>query len=92
MLLLFFNKSYNAYLDNILIWLYNNYNNYIIIMKKYFTYLREANLFINIKKYKFLVTRILFLGYILIPEGFKMDPEKVRVILEWPIPRTLKDL
>ena len=61
-------------------------------MKKYFTYLQETNLFINIKKCKFLVTRILFLGYILTPEGLEIDPEKVKVILDWLTPRTLKDL
>ena len=61
-------------------------------MKKHFIYLRETNLFINIKKYEFLVTRILFLGYILMPEGLEMDPEKVKVIFKWPISKTLKDL
>ena len=46
-------------------------------MKKYFIYLREVNLFINVKKCEFLMTRTLFLRYILIPNGLEMDPEKV---------------
>ena len=79
-------------MDNILIWLYNNYDNYITMMKKYFICLREMNLFINIEKYKFLVTRILFLGYILTPEGLKINPEKIKIILKWLILSTLKDL
>ena len=61
-------------------------------MKKHFTYLREANLFINIKKYEFLIIYTLFLGYILMPKGLEMDPEKIKVILKWLTPRTLKDL
>ena len=173
-LLLFFDKSCSAYLDNILIWLDKNHDDYIAVVKKYFTYLWKANLFINVEKCEFSVIRILFLGYILMLEGLnvkgtaeaitaafmggiyshfmcvliseaknkrervplrgfnwgknpkhdsqppwshdrpwklpeakihdqstlkrasaltlKMDPEKVKVILEWLIPRTLKDL
>ena len=53
-------------------------------MKKYFAYLREVNFFINAKKCKFLITRTLFLEYILTPDGLEIDPEKVQVIFERP--------
>ena len=92
-LLPYLNQNYNAYLDNILIWSYNNNHNiYIAIVKKYFIYLQEVNFFINIKKCEFLVTRTLFLGYILTPDGLEMDPEKVRVIFKWPPLKQLKNL
>lgn len=25
-------------------------------------------------------------------EGLRMDPDKIRTVLEWPIPRTIKDI
>ena len=92
-LLLYLDRNYNVYLNDIFIWSYNNNHNiYIAIIKRYFVYLREVNFFINIKKYEFLMTRPLFLGYILILDGLEMDPEKVWVIFEWPPPKRLKDL
>ena len=60
---LYLDRNYSVYSNNILILSYNNnYNIYIIIIKRYFIYLLEVNFFINVKKYEFLMTCILFLG------------------------------
>ena len=91
-LLPFLNKNYSVYLDNILIWSYNNHANHIRTVKKYFAYLQEISLFVNAEKYKFSVVYTLFLGHILIPKGLEIDPDKVKVILKWPIPKNLKKL
>ena len=68
-----------AYPDNILI--YNDteeeYLEYIkIILEK----LRKAGLYLNIKKCEFKVKIIKYLGLIIIDEGIKIDPAKIKKI------------
>ena len=78
-LLPYLDRNCNAYLNDILIWSHDdNYDIHITIVKRYFA----LNLFINAKKCEFLMTRTLFLRYILTPDGLQMNPEKIRVILE----------
>ena len=36
--------------------------------------------------------RVIYLGYILIPKGIKINPDKVKIILEWPTPKNIKEL
>ena len=53
--------------------------------------LRENKLFANLKKYDFLTPRIIFLGFVVTPEGVFTDPEKIKSIVEWPIPKNIHD-
>ena len=50
--------------------------------------LREEKLLINLKKCSFVKRELVYLGFFVSTEGLKMDPEKVKVILEWPTPRS----
>ena len=53
----------------------------------------EANdLYIKPEKYKWKVREVGFLGVVIGPEGIKMKKEKVRGVLEWPIPKCVKDI
>ena len=53
----------------------------------------EANdLYIKPEKYKWKVREVGFLGVVIGPEGLKMKKEKVRGVLEWPIPKCVKDI
>ena len=54
--------------------------------------LRKVGLFANPKKCKFHTNTIEYLGFIMSPEGLRMDPVKVAMILEWPEPRNVKDI
>ena len=40
----------------------------------------------------FLQKEVKYLGHIICHEGIRMDPEKVRAILEWPHPTNLEEL
>ena len=51
-----------------------------------FDELREENLLINSKK------ELVYLGFVVSVEGLKMDPEKVKAILEWPTLRSVIEL
>ena len=33
-----------------------------------------------------------FLGFIVGTNGIRIDPEKIRSIIEWPTPKTIKDV
>ena len=53
--------------------------------------LREEKLLINKKKCSFL-KELVYLGFVVSIEGLKMDPQKVKAILEWPTPRSVTDV
>jgi hypothetical protein len=42
--------------------------------------------------YSFWVQEVEYLGHILFHEGAKLDHNKIKVVREWPIPKTLKNL
>ena len=54
--------------------------------------LREARLFVKISKCEFHTKETEYLGYIVTPDGVKVDKERVRTIQEWPIPTTVRDI
>ena len=54
--------------------------------------LRKENLYANLKKCSFITTRIDFVGFVVTPEGVSADPEKIKSIVEWPIPRNIHDV
>ena len=68
-----------AYLNNILIY-NNNKRDYILYVEKVLKKLKKVNLFLNINKYDFYVTRIKYLELIIIIEGIKINYYKVNII------------
>ena len=48
--------------------------------------LTEAGLKINPKKCKLLCKQVVVLGHVVSGKGISTDPEKIRVIKEWPVP------
>lgn len=57
-----------------------------------FDNLREEILLINLKKYHFVKKELVYLGFLVSIEGLKMDPEKVKAILEWPTLRSATEV
>ena len=53
---------------------------------------KEYNIEYNPKKYVFYIQEVEFLEYIITLERFKMDPEKVRAIQEWPESKNVKNV
>ena len=39
-----------------------------------------------------MTSRVTFLGFIVTPEGVAADPAKIRSIVEWPVPKTIRDV
>jgi hypothetical protein len=70
-----------AYLDNILIYskILEEYKEYI---KKVFKALEEKDLQIKLDKYTFWAIEVEYLGFRVSTERIKIDPRKVKAILE----------
>jgi len=54
--------------------------------------LEENDLFVKPEKYIWKVREIEFLGVIIGEDGVKMEKEKVQGVIEWPVPRNVKDV
>lgn len=56
------------------------------------SHLAEAGLKINPKKCKPLSDRVVVLGHVVTRDGISTDPEKIRVVKEWPVPSDPRQL
>jgi type III secretory pathway component EscU len=50
-----------------------------IVMKK----LHQEKLLINMKKFSFMKTELIYLGFVISADKLRMDPDKVEVIKNW---------
>lgn len=80
-----------AYLDDILVFSKTK-TEHIEHVRKVLAKLAAAKLLLKPNKCKFHKEEVKFLGFIVGRHGIKMDPEKIRAILEWPIPTTVKEV
>lgn len=80
-----------AYLDDILIYSENeeNHEEHVHwVLRR----LQEAKLRVRPEKCEFHTKRVKFLGFIIQPGTIEQDPEKIKVVAEWPTPENLKDV
>ena len=54
--------------------------------------LAQADLFVKLKKCLFEATRVPFLGFIVDQEGIHIDPKRVDTIMEWKVPRSVREV
>ena len=54
--------------------------------------LEENDLYVKPEKYKWKMRKVGFLEVAIGPEGIKMEEEKVKGVLEWLIPKYVKDV
>ena len=57
-----------------------------------FKELQKHKLFVNSKKSEFFLKEICYLGHIISKDGIKMDPDKLKIIQDWPQPLNLHEL
>jgi hypothetical protein len=79
------------YLDDILIFS-NNLDEHRVHVKTVLERLRQHNLHAKPEKCDFHTTSVEYLGVIITPDGVKMDPSKVKTIIDWPTPKSVKQL
>ena len=54
--------------------------------------LEENDLYVKPEKCKWKVREVGFLGVVIEPEEIRMEKEKVKGVLEWPMPKYVKDV
>ena len=84
-------KICHVYMDDIIIWsdtLKEHEEHVRIILQA----LQDAGLHINKKKTHLFCHETSFLGHIISQRGIEADPSKVQKILDWPIPKNLKEV
>jgi len=87
----FLDRFCTAYLDDILIYSENE-EQYIKHVKQILEALTKAGLQVKPQKCEFHTNNVEYLGFIITTEGLRMDPAKIITIIEWPIPKKLRDV
>jgi hypothetical protein len=80
-----------AYLDDILIFT-ETLEEHIKTVQEILQILMDAGILLKPSKCEFHVTETEFLGYIVSTTGLKMSPNKVKEVLEWKQPTTVKEM
>jgi hypothetical protein len=80
-----------VYFDDILIYR-KTMEEHLEHLSVVFDALRAAHLFGNVEKCIFCTQRVLFLGYVVTPQGIEVDSSKIDAIREWPTPTTVTQI
>ena len=80
-----------AYLDDIIIFS-TTPEQHLERLEQVLRRLQEANLKLKPSKCCLMQTRVSFLGHVISGEGISTDPEKVKLVSEWPVPNNLRQL
>ena len=81
-----------AYLDDILIYTNGTLEEHIQHVRKVLVRLQEHELYAKLEKCEFHVRETRFLGFIISPDGVAMDPDRIKTIVEWPVPKSVHDI
>lgn len=84
-------KDCLVYLDDIIVYS-TSLDEHMMSLKKVFTKLREANLKLQLDKCEFMKKETEFLGHIITTKGIKPNPNKVKAIIQFPIPKSQKEI
>src|SRR5258708_10980532 len=80
-----------GYLDDILIYS-DSLEDHQDHVREVLCRLHTVGLYANLKKCKFHMDTVEYLGFILSPKGLQMDPTKVSMIQDWPKPQKVQDV
>lgn len=80
-----------VYLDN-LICFGRNLDSHNKNLLDILTRLRKVNLKLNPDKCDFLRKEILYLGHVVSADGIKPDPEKIKALINYPVPKNVDEL
>ena len=77
------------YLDDILIYTEDPGQPHVDVVRWVLDQLRKYSLFTNLKKCCFHQDEICFLGYVVSSKGISMEAERIKVVKEWPEPKSV---
>lgn len=85
------NERCLVYLDDIIIFS-TSLQEHIERLGEVFERLRNANFKIQLDKSEFLRKEVAYLGHIVTPDGVKPNPDKIKAIQNFPLPKTAKQI
>lgn len=80
-----------AYLDDVII-ISQSFEEHVSLLSRVLEKLQTANLTINLEKSQFFRDKLRYLGYVIDAQGLRTDPDKVKVILDYPTPTNKKEV
>lgn len=80
-----------VYMDDVVIFS-KSLHEHLIHLNKIFDKFREFNLKVQLDKSEFLCKEVAFLGHIITPNGIKPNPEKIKAIQAYPLPKSVKEI
>ena len=80
-----------VYVDDILIHS-PNWSSHLVHLKMVFDRLRQADLKIQPKKCRFAAPRVEYLGHLFSEKGIEVNPDKVKVVKSFPVPKNQKNV
>lgn len=80
-----------VYLDDIIVFS-TSLQEHVTNLEKVFLRLRESNFKIQMDKSEFLKLETAYLGHIIGREGIKPNPDKIKAIQNYPLPKTAKQI
>jgi hypothetical protein len=87
----FHRKFVLVFFDDILIYS-KSWEDHVRNVDKVLQLLKDQKLYAKPSKCFFGVKEIEYLGHIVSHEGVNVDPNKIKAMMDWPIPKTLKNL
>lgn len=84
-------KRCYVYIDDIIIF-GKNEEEHFQNLEMVFQTLESANMKVQLDKTEFLQDQVEFLGFVVSKDGIKTNPKKVKALVDFPIPKTVKDL
>lgn len=79
------------YLDDIIIFS-DSFDTHLERLDAVFQRLHTYNLKLKASKCEFFKREVTYLGHVVSEEGIKTDPEKIRALKDWPVPKSVKDV
>ena len=80
-----------VYLNDVIVFS-KTFDEHLERLDKVLTRLAQQGLKIKREKCSFLRKEVSYLGYVVSSDGVSTDPEKIDVVKNWPVPKTVKEL
>ena len=80
-----------VYLDDVIVFA-KTVDEELTRLETVFQRLRDAGLKLKPRKCHLFKRSVLYLGHIVSPDGISTDPEKIKVVEDWPVPTSVKEV
>ena len=84
-------ESLLVYLDDIIVFS-ETLEVHLVRLELVFLRLEAAGLKLKTSKCHIMRQKVLFLGHVVTPKGIATDPDKIKLVTDWPPPRNLKEV